>query len=80
MARQTVTINLNDQATFVFNDNAREIWARHLDSIGMTPEQYPLPYKMQLHEFMFVFGKYMYMGNIKLPIDTLNIQLEVTLP
>ena len=75
-------INLNDKMIFKLTDEGRKILREHYTAIFSS---YPPLIEesmenaergMQIWDFMNVFGKYFYMGNPKLPIENMNVQIE----
>lgn len=86
-----VKVNLNDTVRFkrtpevdsfmqkIYEDYWTKFNPAYLES---NPKPYPLTYDSEYHElnlwsFMADFGSYMYNGNIYLPSELVNIELDI---
>lgn len=71
-----ITVNMNDEVKVKLTDFGREVLNFRFKELGIKGvvirEDKEGYYTTQLHDLMYTFGKYMYMGNSNIPFD-LNI-------
>lgn len=70
---QTITVNLNDYILFTPTDFAHKKWREYYNLYGSDAPK-KCPNRIQLWEFMYVFGKYFTLG----AFDTNNIPMTST--
>ncbi|WP_053983410.1 hypothetical protein [Niameybacter massiliensis] len=71
-----IEVNMNDEVKVKLTEFGREVLNFRHKEIGLKgvsiKEDEDGYYTTQLHDLMYTFGKYMYMGNNNIPFD-LNI-------
>lgn len=80
-----VSVNLNDYITFQPTENTQEIYNAYYRKLNVYGPMYlgvlqkDGTVKMQMHEFIRIFGPHMNMGNMNLPLKDLNVTMEATI-
>lgn len=80
--KETIQINLNDYIIFTPSDTTADIWNKYWG--GLAVYNYPIAtkkqkdgrVKLQLHEFMRIFGPHVNCWNVGNPFKTTCVEIE----